>query len=195
MPRISAPTVAEHRAAQRAALIAAGEAVIREQGVAAVTPRTVGEKAGLARSSFYEYFPSRDDLLAAIAVNAFDALAAEVDAVVAAAPPGRARLHAYVAATMRMSADGDHDLATGLRDAELAPKDFEAIMAMHDRLTGPLRTLLEELGIPDAGTRAILVQGLVNAGVQLVAHGVPVETVIDSVVRMLDHGLGGALQG
>lgn len=195
MPRISAPTVAEHRAAQRAALIAAGEAVIREQGVAAVTPRTVGERAGLARSSFYEYFPSRDDLLAAIAVNAFDALAAEVDAVVAAAPPGRARLHAYVAATMRMSADGNHDLATGLRDAELAPKDFAAIMAMHDRLTGPLRTLLEELGVPDAGTRAILVQGLVNAGVQLVAHGVPVETVIDSVVRMLDHGLGGALQG
>jgi AcrR family transcriptional regulator len=189
MPKISAPTVAEHRAAQRGAIVAAAEAIIVEHGVGAVTPRSVGERAGLARSSFYEYFPSRDDLLAAIAIQAFDDWAAEVDAAVAAAPAGRERLHAYVDATLRLTADGKHALATDLRRADVSPKSFEAIMAMHDRLATPLQRLLGELGVGDPATQAALVQGLLTAGMQLVGHGAGAAEVAASINRMLDAGL------
>lgn len=189
MPKITAATVAEHRAAQRASLLAAGEAIIAESGVDAVTPRAVGERAGLARSSFYEYFPSKDDLLAAIALQAFDEWAIELDAAVAAAKPGRARLHAYIAATIRMTADGKHELAAGLQQADLSPKSFETIMAMHDRLTAPLRTLLEHLGVRDAPVKAALVQGVINAGVELVSHGVDADATTDAVIDLLDAGL------
>ncbi len=189
MPKISAPTVAEHRVAQRQALITAAEELIQEEGVAAVTPRSVGERAGLARSSFYEYFPSKDDLLAAIAIRAFDDWAAEVDTAVSAAAPGRARLHAYVEATLRMTADGKHGLATGLQRAELSPASYETIMAMHDSLTAPLQNLLTELGVADAPRRAALVQGLLTAGMQLVQHGVAVREVAASITDLLDAGL------
>jgi AcrR family transcriptional regulator len=189
MPKISAPTVAEHREAQRRALLGAAEEIIRESGVAAVNPRTVGERAGLARSSFYEYFPSRDDLLAAVAVQAFDAWATEVDAAVAAAPPGRPRIHAYVEATLRMTADGKHSLATGLRDADLSPTSYDAIMAMHDSLAGPLRILLEELGAPEPARQADLVQGMIGAGVQLVGHGADPAEIAGSITALLDNGL------
>ncbi|MCS5718130.1 TetR/AcrR family transcriptional regulator [Herbiconiux sp. CPCC 205763] len=191
MPKITAPTVAEHRVAQRGALVAAAKAIIAESGVAAITPRSVCERAGLARSSFYEYFPSKDDLLAAIAMQAFDEWAAELEAAIAAAAPGRGRLHAYVAATIRMTADGKHSLATGLQQADLSPKSVETIMAMHDALTTPLRTLLEELRIPNAVAQAALVQGVINAGMQLVGHGVPPGDVIDSVNGILDGGVQG----
>ena len=50
MPRITAPTVAEHRAAQRSALVHAGEAVLRESGLAAVTPRAVCTRACIRAS-------------------------------------------------------------------------------------------------------------------------------------------------
>jgi AcrR family transcriptional regulator len=189
MPKISAPTVAEHREAQRRALIEAAEAIIRESGVAAVNPRTVGERAGLARSSFYEYFPSRDDLLAAVAVQAFDAWATEVNAAVEAAAPGRPRIHAYVGATLRMTADGKHALATGLRDADLSPTSYDAIMAMHDSLAAPLRTLLDELGMPDPARQAALMQGVINAGVQLVGRGADPDETAASISALLDHGL------
>lgn len=189
MPKISAPTVAEHREAQRRALLGAAEEIIRESGVAAVNPRTVGERAGLARSSFYEYFPSRDDLLAAVAVQAFDAWAAEVDAAVAAAPAGRPRIHAYVEATLRMTADGKHSLATGLRDADLSPTSYDAIMAMHDSLAGPLRSLLEDLGAPEPARQADLVHGMIGAGVQLVGHGADPAEIAGSITALLDHGL------
>ncbi|MFB2597433.1 TetR/AcrR family transcriptional regulator [Herbiconiux sp. P17] len=191
MPKINAPTVAEHRVAQRGALIAAAEAIIAEGGVTAITPRAVCERAGLGRSSFYEYFPSKDDLLAAIAMQAFEEWAAELEAAMAAAGPGRERLHAYVEATIRMTADGKHTLATGLQQTDLSPKSFEAIMAMHDTLAAPLRNLLESLQVPNAATQAALVQGVVNAGMQLVGHGVTAQDVTASVNALLDRGVHG----
>jgi len=189
MPKITAPTVAEHRVAQRRALIDAAEAIVCELGVTAVTPRSVGARAGLARSSFYEYFPSRDDLLAAIALQAFDEWGAELRAAVAAASPGRARLHAYVEATMRMTADGKHSLALKMQRADLSPKNFDAIMAMHDTLTAPLTDVLGSLGLSPDPTHATLVQGLLHAGVQLVEHGVDAETATSSINSVLDAGL------
>ena len=189
MPKITAPTVAEHRVAQRRALIAAAETIIGELGVAAVSPRSVGERAGLARSSFYEYFPSKDDLLAAVAIQAFDEWGVEVRAAVSEAAPGRARLHAYVDATMRMAGDGKHALATRMRRTELSPKSFEAIMAMHDSLAAPLRDLLDDLGIPDAQGQAALVQGLLNAGIQLIEHGMPADAVTGRINAILDAGM------
>ncbi len=189
VPKITAPTVAEHRVAQRGALIAAAEQIIAEGGVTDISPRSVSERAGLARSSFYEYFPSKDDLLASVAMQAFEEWAAELRAAMAAAAPGRARLRAYVEATLRMTADGKHTLATGLQQTDLSPTSFEAIMAMHDTLATPLRALLEELRIPDASAQAVLVQGIVNAGMQLVGHGVKAEDVADSVTSILDRGL------
>ncbi|PWC06773.1 TetR/AcrR family transcriptional regulator [Mycetocola zhujimingii] len=189
MPKITAPTVVEHRIHQRRALLDAAEAIIGDEGVAGVTPRSVGERAGLSRSSFYEYFPSRDDLLAAIAVQAFDEWVAELETATAAVPAGADRLHAYVEATMRMTADGKHSLATGLRDADLSPKSRDTIMAMHDILLAPLRTLLEEMQIPDAATTAMLVQGMINSGVQLVGHGVPAQEVTTAINEMLESGI------
>lgn len=189
MPRISAPTVAEHRAAQRQALLDAGVAVITEAGVAAVTPKAVAERAGLARSSFYEYFPSRDDLLAAIALQAFEDWAAELDEALSEVEPGRARLHAYVAAALRMAADGKHELATQLQEAEIAPTRLDVIMQLHDRLSAPLRDVLSSLGIADAGTTAVLVQGLIDAGMKLVLHGSPADDVTRSITTILDAGV------
>lgn len=189
MPKISAPTIAEHRAAQRAALMAAASVLISEQGVAAVTPRAVGERAGLARSSFYDYFPSKDDLLAAIAIEAFEEWAAELDSVIAAAAPGRARLHAYVEATIRMAADGKHDLATELQQAELSPKSLEAVMEMHDTLTAPLQNVLLELGIREDPALLTLVRGVISAGMQLVAHGATADATVASITTLLDRGV------
>ena len=65
MPQIDAPTVAEHRAQQREALLDAAEAILLDAGHGALTFRALGERTGLARNSIYRYFGSRDDLIAA----------------------------------------------------------------------------------------------------------------------------------
>lgn len=189
MPRIAAPTIAQHRAAQRAALLRAGEAALLEAGLPGVSPRSVCEQAGLARSSFYDYFPSRDDLLVAIAIDAIERWDAEIAEALADVAPGRARLTAFVDATMAMAGDGRHEIAGALRDAPLNPSRLEDLMVLHDRLMSPLTEVLAEIGVEDPRTTAALVQGALGAGIQLVAHGVDHREVAASVRRLLEAGI------
>lgn len=191
MPKISAATVPEHRAAQRAALLTATEQLLSEVGIAGVTPKSVAERAGLARSSYYEYFGSRDDVLTAVALAAFERWLAEIEAALAAAPDAD-RLRTYVVATMRMTADGKHDLATTLQQADLAPSRFDDIMALHASLLTPVVSLLRELDVPDVESHAALVQGLLDSGVRLVTHGVDPDAAAAMITRVLSKGLPSA---
>src|SRR5690606_19635538 len=55
MPRITAPTVAEHRKAQQRALLDAAREILAETG-RPPTFTALAERAGMARPSVYEYF-------------------------------------------------------------------------------------------------------------------------------------------
>ena len=189
MPKISAPTVAKHRAAKRIALLRAAKALLIEDGVAGVTPRTVAERAGLARSSFYEYFPSKNELLTSIAIEAFDQWSAEIDEALDEVEPGLPRLKAYIETTMQMTADGKHELASVLQQADLEPGNFDDIMAIHDTLMNPVNSVLTQLGVPELSAHAVLVQAVLNAGMQLVAHGISPATASAQVYDLLTRGL------
>jgi len=189
MPKITAPTVAEHRVAQRAALVRAAEAVLTEAGLAGVTPGSVTERAGMARSSFYDYFPSKDDLLVAIAIMAIERWDAELEAALDGVEPGLPELRVFVDATMRMTADGKHAIAGTLREANLKPSHLEDLMELHDVLMRPLQRVLEHLGLPASASTMALVQGVLGAGVQLVTHGVTGEDAADQVYALLTHGI------
>ncbi|WP_353815184.1 TetR/AcrR family transcriptional regulator [Agromyces sp. SYSU T00266] len=189
MPKISAPTVAEHRAAQRTALLLAARELLEAEGVGAATPAAVTRRAGLSRSSFYEYFASRDDLLVAVALQVFDEWNAELDDALAAAAPGIERLRAYVMAALAMTADGRHRIANVLREADLSPTSREDMMAVHDRLTAPLVRVLDELGVADPRTTGAFVQGALGSAMQLVSHGVPVQSTASGLIGMLEHGI------
>ena len=188
MPKISAPTVAEHRATQRAALVHAGEALLLESGLGGVSPRTVCERAGLGRSSFYDYFATKDDLLVAIAIDAIERWDAEIEQALAGSEPGLPELRAFVDATMAMTADGKHEIAGILRDANLSPSRFDDLMVLHDALMRPVVRVLGDLGVVDSRTAAALAQGVLGAGVQLVSHGVDPQKVADDVFTLLSRG-------
>lgn len=191
MPKISAPTVAEHRATQRAALLREGAAVLLESGLAAVTPRSVCERAGLARSSFYAYFATKDDLLVAIAIDAIERWDAEIEALLAEAEPGLDELRTFIDATMEMTSEGKHQIAASLREARLAPSRYEDVMALHDALLRPLVRVLADLGVSDSRSVTTLAQGVLGAGVELVSRGMDPRTVADDVFRLLTRGLTG----
>ena len=57
MPRIEAATVAEHNAMRRRQVVDAAAEVLGDVGVGGFTPAAVAKRAGLARSSMYQYYP------------------------------------------------------------------------------------------------------------------------------------------
>jgi len=187
VPKISAPTVGAHREAQRAALVRAAEAVLRESGVAGINPRTVTERAGMSRSSFYDYFPSKDDLLVAVAIEAFDAWNRELAEAAEGVERGLPHLRALIETTMQMTADGRHDLAGQLRQADFSPAKFDDLMVLHDALLRPVELVLTELGVPARFVH--LVHGALGAGVQAVQRGADPAATAADVFTLLESGL------
>ena len=56
------------------------------EGAAGLSLRAVARELGMASSAVYRYFPSRDDLLTALIVDAFDAIGAAAEQAEAAVP-------------------------------------------------------------------------------------------------------------
>jgi len=53
---------------------------LSEQGAAALSLRAVAREVGMVSSAVYRYFPSRDDLLTALIIDAYDAVGERVEA-------------------------------------------------------------------------------------------------------------------
>ena len=56
---------------------------VAEQGSAALSLRAVAREVGMVSSAVYRYFPSRDDLLTALIVDAYDAVGAAAETALA----------------------------------------------------------------------------------------------------------------
>ena len=74
------------RAEVRGEILAEARRQLAEAGAPALSLRAVTRALGMASSAAYRYFPSRDDLLTALIVEAYDAVGAVAEA--AAAGPG-----------------------------------------------------------------------------------------------------------
>ena len=66
MPRIRAASIDEHKALTRRALLDAAYSLIAEAGTAQVALAEVALAAGVGRTTLYDYFSDRDDLIAAL---------------------------------------------------------------------------------------------------------------------------------
>lgn len=170
MPKISAPSVAEHHAAQERALLDAARELLRETGQAPAMA-DVAARAGLARSSVYQYFSSRQDLLRGVVQDVFPRWAQRItDAMEHAGSPADAVV-AYAHTNLDLVAEGEH--AVGAALAGLAPGEElnEQARDMHQRISEPLTEALERLGVPDPAAVATLVNAVVHAATRMLESG------------------------
>lgn len=61
------------------------------EGAQRLSLRAVARELGMVSSALYRYFPSRDDLLTALIIDAYEALGEVAESAVAALPPGDIR--------------------------------------------------------------------------------------------------------
>ena len=163
MPKISAPTVAEHREQRRLALHQAATDLILRDG--AFTVAEVAAHVGLSRSAVYEYYNSAADLIADVLVDELadwaDLLSVATRDVVDPAE----RVEAWVRAVLRYVADGRHALVRAAGTIELPPTRRAEVTARHRDLIEPLREALTAVRGLDADQAARLVWGVVDAAI------------------------------
>ncbi|GLZ04688.1 TetR family transcriptional regulator [Actinomadura sp. NBRC 104412] len=196
MPRISEPTVAEHRARQLRTLLDAARALVAEEGIEALSLAALARRVGVSRPGLYEYFRSKDDLVAAIVEEELPRWASLVAASLDG-PDGLAgKVGAYVRAQLEVMTDGRHAAAVALVEHALAEPARERIRDGHAQLLRPLVTALAEGGVPEPELRAELIQGIVDTAAKL-AQRRPGDSgaIVRAAVAQAVHGLGGERPG
>lgn len=160
MPRIQASTVAEHREQRIRAILDAARTLMEETGEPP-SMGEVGKRAGLARSSLYQYFPSMEKLLTAVAADVFPDWTDRVCQRVAAAPTPGARVWAYIEENFSIFASRELAVAQVLARV-ISPQEFHAPMKeFHRRLQVPLKEALVELNEPEPEAMAELIDSLI----------------------------------
>ncbi|MGH7911209.1 MAG: TetR/AcrR family transcriptional regulator [Candidatus Dormibacteraceae bacterium] len=190
MPLITAPTVEEHRSRQHALLLETARQLLLEEGPGAVTPATVGARAGLARSSVYNYFRSSADIFAQLAQAAFARWDAQLRAAVAEQPTPEAQIRAYVRTMLDLATGGEHVIGEILGTLDLPAECVESIEEAHSGLLDPLRAALRELGDPDPETAAALAYGVLDAAIRRIDSGVRSQEIAAAAITFLERGLG-----
>ena len=172
MPKITGPTVVEHRAAQHRALLDAAEKLINDSGGEVPTLTEVAEAMGLARSSVYLYVKSRKDLIVQLLLDVIPnwtgGITAAMDAV---GDDPVARLKVYIDETFRLFIEGDHGPL--MVAAQHVPESFmdPDVQEAHGALDPIVESLLREMGGDVAVASRALIDAAIQRGAELVKAG------------------------
>ncbi len=189
MPKIVTETLAQHRDWRRGQLIEAAAAIALESGGAAVTVAAVAARAGLSRTSVYEYFASSADLAADLVIEELKLFADELAKISAEGRTSIESIDLWISGSLRYIADGRHLLAKALNAIDLPRNRSAAIGAAHGALLAPLRTRLEELGVRDVSFALSLIQSTTDGASRRIERGDDAESVISSTREFCIAGL------
>jgi AcrR family transcriptional regulator len=184
VPRIDAPTIAEHRAQRRRALLDAARALLVDNPHEAPSLTAVATRAGLPRSSVYEYFSSRKDVLLELVQEVLPNWSRRVNAGMDAADTPAEKVLAYATANLRLVAAGEQALATALIQSVPGDQVNASTQLMHEEMSRPLRAALDQLGVPDPATSARLISSIVYTASRMIEDGADTASV-DARVREL----------
>lgn len=104
MPRIRAASIDEHKTLTRRALLEAAGRLIDEAGTADLPLGEIALLAGVGRTTFYEYFEDRDDVIASLVEDKLPQVIDELIASVPAHLDAAERMARLASATVRFVA-------------------------------------------------------------------------------------------
>ncbi len=189
MPKIVTETLAQHRDWRRGQLIEAAAAIALESGGAAVTVAAVAARAGLSRTSVYEYFASSADLAADLVIEELKIFGNELAEISAAGATPIESIDLWICGSLQYIADGRHMLAKALNAIDLPRNRSAAIGAAHGALLLPLRSRLEALGVRDVNFALSLIQSTTDSASRRIERGDDAEPVISSTREFCIAGL------
>lgn len=189
MPKIETQTLSQHRDWRRSQLIDAAAAIALESGGDAVTVAAVAARAGLSRTSVYEYFASSADLAADLVIEELTSFAQELAAISAAGQSPTEAIDLWIQGSLQYIADGRHLLAKALNAIDLPRNRGAAIGMAHKALLAPLRSKLAELGVSDINFALTLIQSTTDGASRRIESGDDAETVIKTTREFCIAGL------
>jgi AcrR family transcriptional regulator len=198
MPRIRAATIDEHKTLTRSALLAAARELIEHDSSADISLAEVALAAGVGRTTFYDYFTDRDDVIASLVE---DELPVVIRNLIASVPRGLSTVEHLATLAVRTIEFVAEDRVFGVilhRDVgKMGPEAQERIRVAHSELATELANLYGR-GVREGVFRAMpaavagrLIQDVLMAGARLlITRSASREDVARHVRDFLLGGLG-----
>ena len=189
MPRIETETLAEHRDWRRSQLIDAAASIAMESGGAAITVAAVAQRAGLSRTSVYEYFGSGSELVADLVIDELKSFAQTLNNAVADCTDAQCIVTCWVKGALTYIADGRHLLAKALNATVMPQSRSQQIGMAHRALMAPLVKAVTDLGVKDSQRALSFIQAITDASTKRIETGHDAEEEIAYATTFCINGL------
>jgi AcrR family transcriptional regulator len=189
MPRIETETLAEHRDWRRNQLIDAAASIAMESGGAAITVAAVAQRAGLSRTSVYEYFGSGSELVADLVIDELGSFAETLNAAVADCADAQCIVNCWIKGALTYISDGRHLLAKALNATAMPQSRSQQIGMAHRALMAPLVKAVADLGVKDSHRALSFIQAITDASTKRIESGHDAEEEIAYATTFCINGL------
>ena len=179
-PKIQAATVVEQRQMRQRQLIDAALAIALESGAANITVAAVAKRAGLARSSMYEYFSSSADLIADLVIEELALYQKRLAHAVRDTEDPYEYIELWIAEALQYVVDGRHMLIKSLNSATIPEFRRDEISQGHRNLMTTISAPLQEIGLTDIRGAMSYLQNTIEAASVRIESGSDSELEIRS---------------
>lgn len=153
------------------AILRAALELIHEQGSEAVSMAVLAERTGLSRPAIYQYFASREHVLAELVINEMADLSNAVDRLVEGLDDPMERVRVWIHYCLAHLASEQHAAIRKISMDSLPDDQRGVVRALHGYFTTTLVSPLGELGITDAAALAGMIFGSVGACAERITSG------------------------
>jgi len=179
-PKIQAATVVEQRQMRQRQLIDAALSIALESGAANITVAAVAKRAGLARSSMYEYFSSSADLIADLVIEELALYQKRLAYAVRETQDPYQHIELWIAEALQYVVDGRHMLIKSLNAATIPEFRRDEISQGHRNLMTTISAPLQEIGLTDIRGAMSYLQNTIEAASVRIESGSDFELEIRS---------------
>jgi AcrR family transcriptional regulator len=161
-PKINARTRAKQREWRREQLLAVALELVLESPSREISMSALAKRAGLSRTSVYEYFASSSDLITHVLIQELEAYQQILTRAIESEEVPEAKVRAWIEASLHYITTGDHLLARGMGAISTNPESVALFRMKHQSLLTPLSNVFTELGVEDTHRALTFTQAIVD---------------------------------
>lgn len=153
------------------AILAAAQSLIAAKGVDAVSMADLAKATGLSRPAIYQYFASKDHVLAELVINEMADLSNAIERHIEGLKDPMERIRIWVHYSLAHLASAEHRIIREISIASLPEDSRGMINAMHGHFMTALLSPVREIGIRDVPATAHLIFASVAAAAKRIDEG------------------------
>lgn len=159
------------RDSRKSEILEAALAEISSNGVESLTMSRLGELTGLSRPAIYQYFSSREHVLAELLINDLADLANAIDRQIESFADPLERIRIWVHISLAHLANGDHNVIREISKVSLPEELRVTVNILHGQFMTSLFSPVQELGINSVDSACHMIYSSVQSAAKRIETG------------------------